>query len=177
MTPQLAAAKALWRDLFALAALSDADNFLTAIEKAGAANQTTKWPLWIAFIVSYSRPFTSNDDMGKASDKAIPQHLRDLHRAFIHARNSVVGHTNPLETLEDGLQANQIILRKRGCSSDIVPHAIVPSDEEIPNAKELVRCLLKDFSERTAQGKQALMAKTKDLPDGDYQFSYPNLPM
>ena len=100
MTSELARSKALWRDLFAMGVLSDADRFLARIEKAIEQGEDgLKWPLWMAFIVSYARPFTSNDDMGTISSRAIPAHLRDLHGSFIQARNLLYGHTDPVKTL------------------------------------------------------------------------------
>lgn len=177
MTPELARSKALWRDLYAMGTISDADRFLARIEKAiDQGEDELKWPLWKAFIVSYARPFTSNDDMGTISAKAIPSHLKDLHRSFTKARDMLYGHTDPLETLEDGGQANQILIRKHSGKFDFFPLTLVPADDEIPRAKELVRALLDDLSERTKLGKSHLISQIADKPDGVYQFPYPNLP-
>ena len=138
-TVELALSRALWRDLFAMGTLSDADRFLARIEKAIEHNEDDlKWPLWMAFIVSYARPFTSNDDMGTISTKAIPAHLKYLHRSFTQARNLLYGHTSPLETLSDGGQANQILVRKSSGSCEILPITLVPADDELPRAKDLV---------------------------------------
>ena len=89
MTPELARSRSLWRDLFALGTLSDAGRFLDLIEQAILKGDLElKWPLWKAFIVSYARPFTSNDDIGSISTKAVPHNLKDLHRSFTKARSS-----------------------------------------------------------------------------------------
>ncbi len=176
MTPELARSKAIWRDMFALGALSDADRFLTLIEETGQSTpEPLKWPLWIAFIVSYAKPFTSNDDMGGISDKAIPSDLKQLHRSFRKARDSLYGHSNPLETLEDGFQANQIFVRKQGDECEIIPYTLVPLDEEIPRARRLVKALLEDLHKRTKDGKKHLCTQLSAKPDGDYLIPYPNL--
>ena len=121
MDTELTRSKALWRDFFALSVLADAERFLTLIEVAAKnGDDSIKWPLWIAFIVSYSKPFTSNNDMGCISAKLIPKPFRDLHAAYTKARDRLYGHTDPLETLEDGAPANQIILKKIGSSGFIM---------------------------------------------------------
>ena len=177
MTPELARSKALWRDLFALGSLSDASRFLVLIEKAINSNEThLKWPLWIAFIVTYSKAFTSNNDIGTISVKAIPKDLKKLHTSFTKTRDLLYGHTDPLETLDDGFQANQIILRKLGDSYDILPHTLVPHDDELPRAKQLVDAVIRDLKNRTEEGKRHLFSDLENKPDGDYLFRYPNLP-
>lgn len=160
-----------------MGALSDAEKFLARIERAiEQGEHELKWPLWIAFIASYARPFTKNDDMGAISPKAIPAHLKDLHGAFMKARNLLYGHTDPVETLMDGGQANQIYVRKSAGGCEIIPFTLVPADDELPRAKALVRCALDDLTQRTKSGKEHLMAQLIDRPDGDYSFPYPNLP-
>jgi len=177
MTPELGRANSLWRDLYALGTLSDADRFLRRIEEAIAKGEgELKWPLWKAFIVSYARPFTSNSDMGSISTRAIPSHLRCLHTSFTKARNLLYGHTDPMETLEDGRQANQIVMRKTNGVIEMLPLTLVPHDDEIPSAKELIAVLITDLTERTRVGKAHLIAQFKDAPDGDHLFAYPNLP-
>jgi hypothetical protein len=157
--------------------LSNANRFLDLIEKAILSDHLElKWPLWKAFIVSYARPFTSNDDIGSISTKAIPGHLKDLHRSFTKARSILYGHTDPLETLEDGGQANQIAVTKSGDKIEILPLTLVPHDDEIPRAKELVSALIEDLRNRTKEGREHLIAQIKQKPDGDYLFPYPNLP-
>lgn len=176
MTPELARTKSLWRDLFALGAMSDAARFLVQIEESIRSNDSRpKWPLWISFIVTYSKPFTSNDDIGPISTKAIPQDLKELHNAFTKTRDVLYGHTNPFETLEDGFQANQIIVRKIGKSCEILPHTLVPHDCEVPRAKQLVDSIIHDLEERTRLGKIHLFSQIQKSPDGDYLFPYPNL--
>lgn len=157
--------------------ISDADRSLRRIEEAIAKDDLDlKWPLWNAFIVSYTRPFTSNDDIGSISTRAIPGHLKYLHTSFTKARNLLYGHTDPLETLEDGRQANQILIRKLNGAIEIQPLTLVPSDDEIPNAKQLVEVLIADLTERTRVGKADLIAQIKNKPDGDHLYPYPNLP-
>jgi hypothetical protein len=178
MTSELGRTKSLWRELYALGTLSDADRFLRRIEESiTKGDHDLKWPLWTAFIVSYTKPFTSNQDIGSISTKAIPEHLKDLHISFTKARNLLYGHTDPTETLEDGGQANQIIIRKMNGIVEIRPHTLVPSDEEIPNAKQLVAVIIADLRERTGAGKKHLIAQINDKPDGEYLFVYPNLPV
>lgn len=176
MTPELARSKALWRDLFALGSMNDAKRFLALIKRViESGDLELKWPLWISFIVTYSRPFTSNDDIGRISPKAVPKDLKELHTSFTKARDLLYGHTDPLETLEDGFQANQIILRKIGDSCDVLPHTLVPHDDELPRAFRLVDALIADLEEWTKQGKAHLLSQVSGKPDGDYLFPYPNL--
>ncbi len=176
MTPELARNKSLWRDLFALGAMSDASRFLVQIEEAiQSKTPHIKWPLWIAFIVTYSKPFTSNDDIGQISTKAIPSELKELHNTFAKTRDVLYGHSDPLETLEDGFQANQIFLRKSGSLCHITPHTLVPHDDEVHRAKQLVDILIRDLNERTEAGVRYLMSQIEGKPDGDYLFQYPNL--
>ena len=118
---------------------------------------------------------TANDDIGTISPKAVPKDLKDLHTSFTKARDLLYGHTDPMETLEDGFQANQIVLRKTGGSCDILPHTLVPHDAELPRAVKLVDALIKDLEERTKQGKTHLLSQISEKPDGDYLFQYPNL--
>lgn len=176
MIPPLARSKNLWRDLFAWGSLSDADRFLCLIQKAIADNEhNLKWPLWIAFIVSYSRPFTSNDDMGSIGTKAIPKDLKCLHNALTKARDKLHGHTDPTETLQDGCQANQLIIRKIGARCELLPHTLVPADTELPNAKLLVAAVQQDLASKTSAGKEHLFEQLKNKADGDYLWPYPNL--
>ena len=159
-----------------MGSLTDAARFLNRIEKASTdGDEELKWPLWIAFVVSYAKPFTKNNDMGKISDRAVPAELKHLHRAFIKARDHAYGHTDPLEILEDGFQANQVHLRKSGRSIDVVPMSIAPHDEEIPNAKRLVAAIRRDLHTRTEKGRALLNTELTGKPDDDYVFPYPKL--
>ena len=134
--PELGRSKATWRDLFALGVLKDAKCILQQIESAAKnGDDALKWHLWIAFIVSYSKPFTANGDMGRISDGLIPQVFSDLHTAFIKTRDKLYAHTDPLESLDDGAQANQIFVIKAGDTIEIIPHTLRLDDAEIARAE------------------------------------------
>lgn len=173
MKSELHIAKGLWRDLFARGVLADAKRFLDLIQNA--TDPEIKWPLWIAFITTYSRPFTNNDDMGMISDKAIPKELRDLHFSLTQARNLLYGHTNPLETLDDGLEANQLFIVKRGGQIQTLAQTLCPADSEIIRIQALVRVLSDDLNKRTEYGIDRIAKKLRDAKDGTYKFAYPKV--
>lgn len=174
---ELAMARNAWRDIYALGSLSDAERTLQQIEKAASeGNDSVKWPLWIAFIVTYSKPFTSNNGMGSISTKLIPPELKELHTAFTQARNLLYAHTDADETLNDGLPANQLIATKVGNSIEIVPHTLTPQDEEIPRAKQLIAGLLEQLRGSTENGIAEIKAKVASQPDGQYSIPFPSKP-
>lgn len=173
MKNELQITKSLWRDLFASAAFADAAGFLGQIERL--RDEDIKWPLWIAFITTYSRPFTDNRDMGMISRKAIPKDLKDLHTSLIKARNLLYGHTNPLETLDDGIEANQLFITKKNGQMQTVAQTLCPHDSEIPRIKELLKVLSEDLIQKTEGGRIRIAARLADEKDGTYKFSYPKV--
>lgn len=171
MKSELQITKSLWRDLFASVSIADAERFLHQIENE--QDPRIKWPLWIAFITFYSRPFTDNKDMGMISRKAIPKHLKDLHLSLVKARNLLYGHTNPLETLDDGIEANQLFIIKTNGQNQVVGQTLCPDEREIPRIKELLKILSEDLFLKTESGRARIAAKLVDAHDGTYKFSYP----
>ncbi len=170
MSKELHITRSLWRDLYATAAISEAARILELIM---AASPEEKWPLWISFVITYTKPFTANDEMGRISDKCIPEELRSLHTSFMMARNLLYGHTSPIETLDDGHEANQIFIQKREGEIEVVTFTLCPDDCEIPKAKRLLAIVGKDLIGRTETGRKAFEAVLHDKPDGNYKFSYP----
>jgi hypothetical protein len=171
MKSELHIAKALWRDLFASAAIADAQRILKLIQST--TDPEVKWPLWVAFITSYARPFTNNADMGMISNKAIPKELRELHNSLTKARDLLYGHTDPLETLDDGLEANQLFVEKRGNQIYPVAQTLCPDDSEIIRIHSLLNALADDLVARTENGRKRMAEKLKGTKDGTYKFTYP----
>lgn len=90
--------KELWRASNALSSLYEAIHHLEAMLKLDRVNDGLAWQAhWIAFVVSYSRPFTKNHGLGKEQLK-LSSDLRDLHREICERhRNKCIAHTDPSE--------------------------------------------------------------------------------
>lgn len=167
----------LWRDLYAIGALSDAELLLESIEKASAqGDHETERLLWLGFFTTYARPFTNNDDMGRITDNGVPPKLRKMHEMVIAARNQLYGHTNPLEKADDGGVMNQILFIKSAGRISISVTKPRPDPELIPDLKALTSAVIADLHSRTREGVIAAKEKLRDQPDGRYEFQYPIKP-
>lgn len=164
-------AKNLWRDSFALGSISEAIGHLEKVSAEIIRDRTLYEPLWTAFVISYSRPFTKNNDIGKIPTRIIPENLSWLHDAILASRNAILGHTDPHKRSDDGFQVNR--MRFRILQSHIIPQPtrLYPDPQILPQALELANKVYENLGVIVAE-LWSKFPEAENLGDGDYIFDY-----
>ena len=128
-------------------------------------------PLWIVFVVTYSKPFTNNKKIGKVSDNIVPSDLKKIHRSVLKVRNTTYGHIDPEETLDNGVPLNSAFFSVR--DRLIIPDSkgIMPHDQEIDKFENLAEEVHNQAFLKLGQYLQE-SEEFRDLEDGDYVYDY-----
>ena len=94
---RLSQLKMFCRASYAASSFLEALSHLEEMLKYNRKEDGQVWQaFWIAAVVSYCRPFTRNDGLGKESTNLIPERFKGLHeRIYEEHRNDTLAHTDP----------------------------------------------------------------------------------
>jgi len=103
----------IWKYVMAVHAFNEADLVAGLLGNMGEGIEDQRIPpLWTALVVSYCRPFTHNNNVGPIDISYIPKEYRRTHDMLWGMRNSICGHNDHEETLDDGSPLLEAIIYK-----------------------------------------------------------------